>query len=232
MVDWRELVRQRMSGLALDASEKEEVQAELASHLEESFETLRTEGLSEREAVRRALAQVPDWPDLQEKIVFARKDGCFMQKRLQQLWIPGFLTLILSMFFLTVLYRLGFEPSIFWSGAKPTLLYVPWLLSLPPLGALGAYLSSRAGGSRGTLFLVSGFPVLALATAFLLMIPISMIAELFAGSRVNFDIALATYLLKDGVGWLLLPGAAFLAGSLLAQLFFSGRLGPRSVVSH
>jgi hypothetical protein len=34
MPDWRELVRQRLSGLSLDLGEKEEVCKELAGHLE------------------------------------------------------------------------------------------------------------------------------------------------------------------------------------------------------
>jgi len=60
MPDWQELVRQRLSSLALDAEEKDEVQVELAAHLEESYEVFRAEGLPEYEAVQRTLAQVAD----------------------------------------------------------------------------------------------------------------------------------------------------------------------------
>jgi hypothetical protein len=175
MPDWQELVRRRLSGMALDALEKNEVQAEIASHLEDSCEALRASGLPETDAVQTALAQVPDWKGLQKRLVFARKAGGLMQQRLQQLWIPGFLILILSMFFLAVLQRLEFQPPILWNGPKPFFLYVPWLLSLPLLGALGAYLSCRAGGSRGAMLFVSVFPVLALTAAFLLMFPIGSV---------------------------------------------------------
>jgi hypothetical protein len=51
MPDWQELVRQRLSGLALDTAERKEIQAELAAHLEESYEVFCAEGLPEREAV-------------------------------------------------------------------------------------------------------------------------------------------------------------------------------------
>ena len=60
MADWQELVRQRLSGLALDAGEKEEVHAELAAHLEETCENFVQRGLPEEEAVRHTLSQVED----------------------------------------------------------------------------------------------------------------------------------------------------------------------------
>lgn len=228
MADWHELVRQRLSGLPLGAAEKREVQAELASHLEDACEALRAEGLPETDAVQRALAQVPDWKDLQKKIVLAKQEGGLMQKRLQQLWIPGFLTLILSTFSLMTAQTCGFHPPIFWSGPRPILLYVPWLLSLPPLGALGAYLSSRAGGSLRTILLVSVFPVVALTTAFLLMFPIGWISERARGNHSDFGFV-ATVLLKDGIGWLLLPGIALVAGGLLAHFLISRRPSSRDM---
>ncbi len=222
MRDWQELVHKRLSGLALDALEKEEVQLELAAHLEESYERFCKQGLHEKEAARRALEQVSDWQDLQCRILNAKKKGHPMKKRTHQLWIPGFLTLTLSMIFLTVLQKLGFQPRIAWSGPNAVLLYVPWLLSLPFFGALGAYVSSRAGGSRGTVLLASVFPVLALTAAFLLMFPIGLTIERLTGNHVNFSIV-ATALLKDGIGWILVPGAALLAGGLVAHLLFSPR---------
>lgn len=228
MPDWRELVRQRLSGLALDAAEREDVHAELAAHLDESCELLQAEGLPEREAAQRTLAQVPDWQDLGHEIAFAKKGEHLMEKRVRQLWIPGFLALILSAVFLMALQKLGFQPRIVWSGPIALLLYVPWLLWLPFIGALGAHVSSRAGGSRGTVLLASVFPVLALAVAFLLMFPIGMTIERITGNHVDFSIV-ATTLLRDGIGWLLIPGAALLIGGLLANLLLSPRSTSRNI---
>ena len=95
MPDWQELVRQRLSGLDVDPAEKE-IHAELAGHLEESYEVFCAEGMPQREAVQRTLGQVADWQDLQHKILIARRREQPMQKRMHQLWIPGFLTLTLS----------------------------------------------------------------------------------------------------------------------------------------
>src|SRR5215467_13466379 len=95
MFDWQEFVRQHLSGLALDSAEREAVYTELAAHLEESYGSLRREGLSEQAALSRTLAQVENWQDLRRKICAAKKE-LPMQNRTHQLWIPGFLTLILS----------------------------------------------------------------------------------------------------------------------------------------
>jgi len=219
MADWQKLVRQRLSGLALDAAEMDEVHAELAAHLEDFYESLRTKGLPEQAAIQQTLAQVANWPDLRRKILIAKKGRDFMKKRLHQLWIPGFLTFILSTVFLMTLQKQDFQPRIiFWS----VLFYAPWLMSLPVCGAIGAYLSSRAGGSRGTVLLASVFPVLALTAAFLLMFPIDLFVERIIGRRVSFSVV-ATAILRDGIGWILVPGAALLAGGLLVHLLFRGR---------
>jgi hypothetical protein len=226
MRDWQKLVRQRLSGLALDAEEKDEVQVELAAHLEESYEVFCKEGLPEKEAAHRTFEQVADWQDLQRRICIAKRSGHPMKKRLHQLWIPGFLTLILSMLVLTAFQKLGFQPRIAVSRPNTIFFYVPWLLSLPFCGALATYLSSRAGGSRGTALLASVFPVLALTGAFLSMFPIGLLIGRIIGRRVGFS-TVATTLLEDGIGWLLVPGVALLAGGVVVHLLLSLRSSSR-----
>ncbi len=175
--------------------------------------------------------QVANWPDLRRKILIAKKGRDFMKKRLHQLWIPGFLTFILSTVFLMTLQKLGFRPRIVGDGPNAILFCAPWLASLLFVGALGAYLSSRAGGSRGAALFASVFPVLALTTAFLLMFPIDLIVERAIGRQVDFSLV-ATAILREGIGWILVPGAALLAGGLLAQFLLSQRLTSRSVTGN
>ncbi len=222
MPNWQELVRQRLSGLALDAAEKDEIHAELAAHLEESYELFCAEGLPQREAVERTLVQVSDWQDLQRKILIVRRRKQPMQKRVHQLWIPGLLTMMLSTIFLIALQKLGFQPRLVGSGPNGILFYAPWLASLPFLGALGAYLSARGGGLLGTALLASVFPALALTAVFLLMFPIDFVVERIIGRPVDFSIV-ATALLRDGIGWILVPGVALLAGGFLVHLLFNRR---------
>ena len=220
MPDWQKLVRDRLSGLELDSAEKEEIHDELAAHLEESYEVLCRRGLPEKDAADRTLEQVSDWQDLQRHIFAAKRSAYPMKERVQQLWIPGFLTLILSMLCLFTLREQGFHPRNLWSGPITVLFYVPWLLSLPFFGALGAYLSSRAGGSRKTALLASIFPALALTGAFLLMFPIGWVDQRVIRSQ-NDWVGVASGILADGIGWLVLPGAALLIGGFVAHVLFS-----------
>src|SRR5260370_30887107 len=96
-----------------------------------------------------------------------KKGRGFMKKRLHQLWIPGFLTFILSTVFLMTLQKLGFQARIVGDGPNAILFCAPWLESLLLVAALGAYLSSRARGSPGGALIASIFPLLALSAAFL-----------------------------------------------------------------
>lgn len=85
MRNWQELVRQHLAGLELDAAEREEVHAELAAHLEESYETLCKQGLGETEAARLTLEQVSSWDELRRKISAAKRREYPVKKRVQQL---------------------------------------------------------------------------------------------------------------------------------------------------
>jgi len=226
MRDWKALVEQRLTGLALEHGERAGVIAEVAAHLEDTYEGMLKKGVTEDEAVRWALSQAGNWKDLKRKILAAKRREQPMKKRVWQLWVPGFLTLILSMLLLTALYRLGLRARLVWSGPNAILLYTPWLAGLPFFGALGAFISSRAGGSRANALFVSVFPALALAGAFLLMLPIGFAVEGITGGHGDFG-SVAAVLLKDGIGWTLVPGAALLAGGLLAHLLFSARSSSR-----
>jgi hypothetical protein len=73
---------------------------------------------------------------------------------------------------------------------------------------------------------VSVFPAIALTFAFLFMFPFSLTIELIARRPVDFS-RVATVLLKDGIGWLLVPGTALLAGGLLAHLLLGTRPSSR-----
>jgi hypothetical protein len=227
MPDWQELVRQRLSDLALDTAEKLEVHAELAAHLEESYEALLKEGVPEQAAVHRALSQVSNWKELRRRINSARSGKDTMTNRVKQFWLPGFLTFTFSMGLLELVQKFFPQPFILRLDHPPVLMfYVPWLLTLPLAGATGAYLSKRAGASRRMTLFSSVFPVLPFAAVFLIAIPLGLLL-----AHTLSHVIVAAAFLTLGTAWVAVPGAILLAGGFLVQLFSSRRSPSRSITS-
>jgi hypothetical protein len=222
MPDWEALVGEQFAAISLEPEERREVIAELAGHLEETFEQLRRQGLAEEAAVERALSQVKDWQSLRRKIQKARMKEDVMTDRVRQVWLPGFLTLFLSMMLLmaneVIGIKLGVNPLIVSahdSGLKApvAVIYVPWLVSLLLIGAIGAYLALRAGASPRATLLPLMFPVLPHSIFFVIWIPVSLIL----GDHTTHN-TMPSALLMGLVGWVVLPAVALLAGGLPVQL--------------
>jgi hypothetical protein len=229
MPDWEAIVQRELGGLALDAPEQREVIAELAAHLEETFEALRKEGVPEELAVERTLAQVPNWRVLKRKIQMARIAEDVMTDRVKQVWLPGFLTLFLSMMLLMVVQLIGPKPVIVslsgWRMTAPTaVIYVPWLLCLIPIGAIGAYLAGRAGASARAVLLSIVFPVLPYSIFFVIWIPVSLILDDHIGHNVMLSALLIGF-----VAWAVLPAVALLAGGFPVQIVRARREMRRAV---
>ena len=177
MPDWRELVRGRLAKLALNQREREEIFAELAHHLEETYDALRRDGFSESAAVRRVFAQVRNWKDLQNEIYMARKEND-MTPRAARLWLPSLVTLFLSMSTIILFSFLGLKPGPLslkgWlHGMNVISDYTVWLMVLPMIGATGALMSGRAGGTRGAIVLSGVFPAVAWSAILLIVLSFS-----------------------------------------------------------
>lgn len=232
MPDWEKLVEHHLAGLALEPAERAEVVAELAAHLEEFFAELRRQGMTEEEAISRTLSQVEDWQDLRRRIQTARTKENLMTNRVKQFWFPALVTILLSMGLLMLIQVFGPNPWLVarksgWSLVAPVaVVYLPWLLSLPLVGALGAFLSYRSGGSQRAMFSSIAFPVLPYLVFFLVALPVMAIFN----DRLAHNIMFGA-LFVGLFAWVLAPGAALLAGGWLAQLFFSRRLESRRIVN-
>jgi hypothetical protein len=231
MPDWNALVREHLAGLSLEAGERREVIAELAAHLEESFEELRQQGLAEEAAVSRTLLQVADWQDLRRRIQTARRTENIMTNRVRQYWLPGFVALFLSMMLLMANEFIGIKPLIVSAhgsqlSAPVAVIYVPWLLLLVPIGAMAAYLAGRAGGSQRAMFLSTVFPVLPHLGFFLVVLPVALILD----DHVAHNIMIGA-LFMSLAAWVLLPGVALLAGGLPVQILKSRRSASGHIAS-
>ena len=111
MPDWEALVSEQFAAISLEPEDRREVIAELAGHLEEAFEQLCGQGLSEEAAAERALSQVKNWQSLRRKIQKARMKEDVMTDRVKQVWLPGFLTLFLSLMLLMAIQFFGPQPA-------------------------------------------------------------------------------------------------------------------------
>ena len=152
MPDWNALVRERLSLAELSQAQQDEITAELASHLDELCEKYRTQGLSESEAVTRAIHEVTDWRGLAKTIQRAKLEEGTMNHRTKRLWLPGLVSttiaLVLPILLLMALTRLGLEPRVFHARYGAIIFGFLELAAWALGGAAGAFLSRRAGGER------------------------------------------------------------------------------------
>jgi len=230
MYDWRLLVQQRLAGLRIEDGEAAQVVEELAGHLEESYHSLLRDGLSEEVAARRAIERVNDWQDLKRKLESSRNKETIMNKRVTQFWFPAFLTLALSMVLLAVIQIFGPTP---WGGPMPggrlrmtpvAVVYVSWLIFLPFIGALAAYLSRRAGGRTLAVFSSVVFPVFPYVAFFVIGLPLALILD----DKVAHNITIPA-LFVGLSAWVIFPAMALLAGGWPVHYFASRRLDARQV---
>ena len=219
MPDWQELVRQQLTGLALENADSAEVVEELAGHLEEQYQSLLirhlgTSGHQMRPTANRRL------PRLKSKIESSRSKELPMNSRVSQFWLPAFLTILLAMSLLMIVEALGFEPwvSSAWGGPQGTVpvavVYLPWLITLPFIGALGAYLSGRAGAPPWTVFSSVIFPTVPYLAFFVIGLPTAVVLD----GHVAHNITISSFFVGFGA-WVLLPAIALLAGGLPVHYF-------------
>jgi hypothetical protein len=231
MPDWEKLVGERLAQLALDEGERREVVAELAGHLQEIYEELREKGASREEAISVALLQVENWEKLQREIYIARTKESVMNARTSRLWVPSFTTLAASVITLVGVGFLGLQPGPLgsrphheeWSshiiggitgGSHIVNEYSVWLMLLPFLGALGAHLSRRAGGTMREVVLSGVFPAVAWLT--IVLVVLSFAAWLGGGIAAVMTPVITPVGPSGLVAVLvLIPGACLLIGVLI-----------------
>ena len=132
-----------------------------------------------------------------------------MNDRTRSLWLPGLLSLTASMTFLMILQLAGVQPRFIWMRSGPPLEpYIPWLLAQPLFGAIGAYMSRRAGGDRRACLVASMFPSIVMLVLFCL--------GLYVDAIVNRQYSPISLVAVFGLTcfWILLPGLALLLGAL------------------
>ena len=128
---------------------------ELAEHLEDQCAARAEKAILPQNRVE-PIEGGTDWNLLAREIRHAEEET--MSPTAKTLWVPGVSMLFCSFILLFAMTRLV-PPAIWVNPKAPVLLMAPWLLSYLVFGALGAWWSRRAGGSRATRFFSGIFPL-------------------------------------------------------------------------
>jgi hypothetical protein len=214
MRNWRAYVNERLGSAPI--SQREQLVDELTAHLEDCYSALRAQGLSEEEACAWTCAKAGDWDELRREVVLAKQEGV-MNDRVRQIWIPSFVTLVMGWVALGLILWSGVGPVTgdWWHAGKlGAILYWPWLVILPFVGALGAYLSRRAKGMGWRVHVSGVFPVVAIGVVFAVTLPFASAVDprVVPFFRINS-------LLANVACWFVLPGIALWLGVALQGVF-------------
>ena len=222
MPDWREAIREKLAGTAMSHGQREDLIAELANHLEDLHAELLASGITEPEASAQCLEQLKD---IQQVAAAAKRSQAWedpMNERSRTLWLPGMITLTIASVSLMLLQMFTFSrPRVHWVDGGEVVVALVWLLSLVPCGALGAYLSRRAGGSRRNSIIASLFPSLVMLAVLCLVLPVRLFIE-----RNAYLLHHPWYFGRLLLTWIVVPGFALLLGALPALWRMSHRMQP------
>ena len=207
--DWREIVRKRLRACALPPAQREPIISELAAHLEETYEAARSQGLTETEAVQLALQEAGDWNVLSKNIYRAAKEQP-MNHRAKSLWLPSLASFAAASLFLLVLTQISMQPQFLvrLNSGLGRSFYIEWLCAQLLFGALGAFLSRRAGGTRAARVVAATFPAIVLFGLWALWIPVSAFLE-----HNVFVLRHPLYYALGFFVWVVPPGIALLLGA-------------------
>lgn len=134
-----------------------------------------------------------------------------MNMRVRQLWAPVLFTVLISVTVQSVAMRVPQLPPwvLFTRNGVAIVLAPLWMLALPFIGALGAWLSLRAGGNTRDRLLAalgSGWLNGGILT---LAVPLSMIIE----RHFSLSIKLTAYVVYM-ISWCLVPSLFLAFGAL------------------
>ena len=198
MREWAEIVRTRIGAIGLAAEREDEIQTELAGHLEDACVEALQRGLTEDDAVAHALEQVPDWTQLAQAIRRADQKEGPMSRDTKTVWLPGMTALAGAA---AVLFATQLVPASLWTDPRSSVRLLMMGLALAcylACGAIGASWSRRAGGSLTARLLAGIFP-LALHVAI-------VITTMVFG--VNFQLG------RVALAFIMIPGMALTVGAL------------------
>ena len=136
-----------------------------------------------------------------------------MNERVVKFWLPSLVTLLLGWGILAILMWAGVQPwTTHPAAARGLEVYAPWLVVLPLVGALGAYLARRSSATGWRVYMAATFPAIAAALVFLTVFPWAVLVD----RNVGPDFRLVS-LAANTISWVILPGIMLCAGAALER---------------
>lgn len=211
MRDWRETVREHLRLSELPSAYREEVISELAAHLEETYQDALSQGLTDRAALEVTLQEVEDWHVLSADIRRSKYAEDFMNHRTKSFWLPALASFAAASLFLLVLTQVSMEPRFLvrLNSGLGRSFYIGWLVAQVLFGALGAFLSRRAGGTRTARVIAAMFPAIVTFGVWAVVIPISALGE-----HNTFVLRHPFYYALGFFVWVVPPAITLLLGAL------------------
>lgn len=154
-----------------------------------------------------------------------------MIERIKRFWFPSFAILFASVIFLAAIQAAGLRPHFMMKGELPLVIYLPWLVVLPFLGAGGAYWARCQRRGQTVAAAIELLPVLKFFGSFVVVFVVSLLVALpicvalgALAPDAEFFIVLAGAILS----WVVIPGVALLLG---VAPFLMGGDAPRRLPS-
>jgi hypothetical protein len=133
-----------------------------------------------------------------------------MKDRARTLLLPGLTVFVASMSWMALLQRFNAPSRAPWAhSGLPLPSYALWVLPQPIFGAIGAYLSRRAGGGAQSRVAASVFPSIVLFAIVCAVIALGIVIE-----HDPHILQQPLNILLTFLTWVLIPGIALLAGAL------------------
>ncbi len=221
-------VRARLQRLRLSEAEREDVFAEIVTHLELVVDELTAAGIDEQDARREALFQLGDEKRLLKRIQRERTSAMRMRESFRRIWLPSAAVVCLTYWSQMVIYRFIAEPHAYHILGTYYATNWLWLATVICTGAFGAWWSRRLGATVRQRIVVALAPAEAMAIVIAVVLPIGMSLEAIVQRRMPYALSHPMIML-GGILWMLHSAVPSLVGAL--PFLIERKAQPREVVS-
>ena len=205
-------VRLQLSHLRLSDTERENVILEITAHLEDLAERIDVEKVTGIGRERRIVAEVGDWNELRKGIRRYKENA--MRDRFRRLWMPALVTGIVAYTAQSLAGRFISWPRSFVINGMYYSYFWQWYVILLLTGAMGAFWSRQAGGSRRERIAVALAPSAVMALVMILVLPIDIVMSAVVNHETAYVLRHPILFLSGLTSWVIFPAIPCLLGAL------------------